>query len=154
MKETEGNYWGVVGAAIVDGENQMISMSKKESEGSYLHAERNAFEQFVDKFGEPSDDAFAVTTLSPCQRGSDARIGSSCTDLLVSNKIDTVYTGFVDPWQIPIELYEEYGLTVIETDDEELRMYCEELFEYFPRTVNENEDIDARQFVNDVLESV
>lgn len=143
---------GVVGAAIVDGDKRVVVPSA-ERDGKFLHAERNAFESFCEQYGEPSADAAVVTTLSPCKIDDEHRVGDSCTDLLCSNNISRVHTGYIDPWQLSISEYSSLGVDVTETNDSALYGVCEALFEYFPRTIEDGEEIEIESFVRDAIPS-
>lgn len=138
---------GVVGAAIVDGTKEVLAVSSETDEGKFRHAERNAVDAFKREYGEIPPSAVVVTTLSPCKHDDPNRVGVSCTDLLLSCGISRVHTGYIDPWQVPIETYADEGLVVTTTDDTVCESTCEALFDYFPRVIEDGEQVDIPTFI-------
>lgn len=127
---------GPVAAAVVDGDTVEYAVALNEDRDDIVHAERHALETYLEEHGEPGEDAFVVSTLSPCALPDAKRKGCSCVDLLLGEneydvEITDVYTGYMDPLQLDEEQYEERGLDVRTTDDSDLAASCENLFEYF-----------------------
>ncbi len=154
----ESNKRGrVVGAAIIDGEKSIYEVSEKLENGKIIHAERNAFRSFDSNFGDPSNDAWVITTLSPCVYPDNKRYGVSCNDLLLGkddkfSAVPRFHTGYIDPLQIKKEKYEDLGLEVSTTKDPDLRDCCINLYRYL-RKYNE-ENIDLSRYISKALKKL
>jgi pyrimidine deaminase RibD-like protein len=116
------DHWGMVAACVVlpNGE-EVYGVNHKDSEGLHIHAERAALNAC-----ETADHrCMIITTLSPCNRPMDNRMGESCTDLIEYYGISlvNVYCGYKDPTQ------KEDG--VEETNNPKLRELCKQLADTF-----------------------
>lgn len=145
---------GIVAAGIIDGEKAVYEIAQRSENGQIIHAERSAFRSFTTDYGSPSNNAWVVTTLSPCVYPDGLRYGCSCTDLLRGkddsfSKVPRFHTGFVDPLQVNKSTYEDLGLTVSVTENSTLRECCENLYEYFTK-VNKKK-IDIQDLVSKAL---
>jgi len=92
---------GPAGAAVVDGDKAVYATALNQDRDEIVHMERHALEQYVEEHGEPVDDAYVVTTLSPCALPDAKRAGCSCVDLLLGDtphdvEITEVYVGHMD----------------------------------------------------------
>lgn len=144
---------GVVAAAVIDGEQTTYEGSGVPGPGQTVHAERNAIRAYYEEYGEPSDDAWVVTTLSPCVYPMAGREGCSCTDLLRGDDPDLpaiprFHTGCIDPSQVDEETYRQLGLTVSVTTDPVLQTCCRNLCEFFQTN---DRTIDIPAFVDAAL---
>lgn len=149
---------GVVAACVISGDDQVYATSQEKGD-QWLHAERNAVNQFKDEYGQLEDDTVVVTTLSPClEEDVEVRHGRSCTDLLTGeddtidgSKIDSVYTGSMDESQLEEGDYGSRGLEVRVTDDDRLGQACRNLHLYFePENYGQN----PPDFVDEALEDL
>lgn len=119
---TDPDHWGMVGACVIlpTGE-EVYGVNHLDSEGNRIHAERAALNACETADG----DCMIVTTLSPCNRPMDNRVGESCTDLIAYYDIglENIYCGYKDPTQA------EDG--VEETNNPKLRQLCKQLADTF-----------------------
>lgn len=118
-------HWGMVGACVMlpNGE-EVYGVSHKDSEDLWIHAERAALNAC-----EIADSrCMIVTTLSPCNRPMDDRMGQSCAELISGYDIglENIYCGYKDPTQ------KEDG--VEETNNPKLRELCKRLADTFLNT--------------------
>lgn len=121
-QQTDPDHWGMVGACVVlpNGE-EVYGVNHVDSEGLRIHAERAALNAC-----ETADSrCMIVTTLSPCNRPMDGRLGGSCADLIEYYGIGlaNVYCGYKDPTQA------EDGIE--ETNNPKLRELCKQLADTF-----------------------
>ena len=138
-QETDPEHYGMVAACVVlpTGE-EVYGVNHRDSEGLHIHAERAALNacETVDK------RSMIVTTLSPCNRPMDDRMGESCTDLIEFYGIGlaNVYCGYKDPSQA------EDG--VEETNNPKLRELCKRFANTFLKdSVKEDlEDFEGMKF--------
>lgn len=119
---TDPDHWGMVAACIIlpDG-GKIYGVNHKDSEGNRIHAERAALNAC-----ETADSrCMIVTTLSPCNRPMDDRVGESCSDLIAYYGIglENIYCGYKDPTQ------DEDGIE--ETNNPKLRELCKQLADTF-----------------------
>jgi pyrimidine deaminase RibD-like protein len=149
---------GVVSAALVSDDNVVYATSL-EQDGEWVHAERNALQQFVDRYGMPSEDAAMVTSLSPCSQDMENRVGGSCTELLsaennvLKDPISRIHSGKVDYVQVDnSDFYSERGFDFTLTDDSELQTACERLSNYFNPDIYGQVPID--DFVDHALRDI
>lgn len=121
-QSSDRDHWGMVGACVIlpTGE-EVYGVNHKDSEGNRIHAERAALNACETADGR----CMIVTTLSPCNRPMDNRVGESCTDLIAYYDIGlaNIYCGYKDPTQ------EEDG--VEETNNPKLRELCKQLADTF-----------------------
>lgn len=99
---------GMVAAAVLDpNDNCVVGINYPTKDNKRVHAERAAIDSYTARFGPIPPNSIVITTLSPCDKPMENRVGESCADLLAQHGIDTVYCGYVDPTQDP----EQVGLT-------------------------------------------
>lgn len=146
---------GVVAAGVIDVRKSTYAVSFDDFEaGKSIHAERVALNKHLEKYGRVGKNAWVVTTLSPCWHPDENREGESCTSLLlgegeVEQSVKNVYTGYIDPWQLTREEYEQQGLNVRETNSEVLRKSCKNLFQFFEE---ENKaDISIQEYIEEAI---
>jgi pyrimidine deaminase RibD-like protein len=112
----------------------VIKTSLQHEEGKWIHAERNAIDNFVLKYGPPGDDTIVIVTLSPCiSTISSARVGSSCSDLLLGYGLRSVHIGAIDINEKihGIHAYREIGFEASLSGDVKLRAVCNGLLTIF-----------------------
>ena len=144
---------GVVAAAVVDDDKVVYAGSGVPGPGKTAHAERNALSEYHDQYGEPSEDAWVVTTLSPCVYPMRGRAGCSCAALLLGDDsnipaIPRFHTGYMDPSQVTVGQYRQLGLDVSLTASQTLHACCENLAQFFQTG---DWDTDLNAFVDDAL---
>ena len=117
---------GMVAAAVVDPNNNIVSRVGINENGRWVHAERYAIEAYQQEFGDIPDGTTIVTTLSPCTSADmELRSGSSCCNLIEELGIKEVYCGYYDPEQ-------DYGhptYKLIETTNPKIKELCKQIAE-------------------------
>jgi len=117
---------GMVAAAVVDPNNNIVSRVGINENGRWIHAERYAIEAYQQEFGDIPDGTTIVTTLSPCTSvDMELRSGSSCCNLIEELGIKEVYCGYYDPEQ-------DYGhptYKLIETTNPKIKELCKQIAE-------------------------
>ena len=99
-KQKKPGHYGMVAAAVLDPDNNLVSAVNYKKGQERVHAERAALDLYNKKYGELPRDSTIITTLSPCSQDThDNRYGSSCTDLIDGLGIKHVYCGYQDPTQ-------------------------------------------------------
>ena len=98
-KNNNPDYYGMVAAAVLDPESNLVSAVNYKKGNERVHAERAAIDLYNKKYGELPKDSTIITTLSPCSQDMADRHGSSCTDLLDELGVKNVYCGYQDPTQ-------------------------------------------------------
>lgn len=93
------DHYGMVGACIIDNDNNMVFETSSKNGDKWVHAEKNAMESYESKHGEIPKGSIIVTTLSPCNEKMHDRYGSSCTDVINGSNVRKVYCGYDDPTQ-------------------------------------------------------
>ena len=97
--------YGMVGACVLDNKGNKVSSTSTKEGNKWRHAERNAIDLYLSKYGEIPKSAVIITTLSPCDSDMDDRYSGSCTGIINDADIERVYCGYVDPTQdnTPVE---------------------------------------------------
>jgi pyrimidine deaminase RibD-like protein len=122
---------GIVACALVDGENTACAVSTRDGE-YWQHAERLAYQQFINQFGKPSKNAVFVVTLSPCIKPLKYRQLASCAEFIKSVGLQFVHTGIIDNLHASsLNTYAEAGLQVSLTRDPSLMQMCRRLMNLF-----------------------
>ena len=119
--------YGMVAACVIDPENRKVSSTSTFEQGLWQHAERNAINNYISKYGKIPEGSIIVTTLSPCNEEMDDRFGESCTDLINFNHIKNVYCGYIDPSQH--NLHAKYSLK--ETEMGKIKDLCKSFADTF-----------------------
>ena len=115
---------GMVAAAVVDPNNNIVSRIGINQDGHWVHAERYAIEEYQRQFGNIPNGTTIVTTLSPCTSDNmELRSGDSCCSLLEELGIKEVYCGYYDPEQA--YGYPKYKL--IETTNPKIKELCRQI---------------------------
>jgi pyrimidine deaminase RibD-like protein len=126
---------GIVACGIFDPAHcPVIATSERVEEGKWLHAERNALQQFQSNYGNPGPETIVVVTLSPCIIPMlTSRAGSSCTELLRNCGLILVHAGVIDPVHVRggIPEYKEHGIHLTTPDDEYCKTICNGLLNIF-----------------------
>ena len=119
-QESDGEFYGMVGACVVCPDGSLVYGVNYEAEdGRRVHAERAALERCADV----GPECIIVTTLSPCNNPMDERVGESCEDLIAEYGIKHVYCGYKDPTQD--------SDTSIQTHNSKLQELCKQLADTF-----------------------
>ena len=139
---------GLVASGIFDPPHPpLFATSQLIQEGKWIHAERNALQQFFKIHNHPGPHAEIVVTLSPCVKEiSESRMGRPCVDLLSRYKIGHVYAGIMDssPKNSNLEEYKNFGLEISLSEDNYCKQVCKNLLEIFKEYGNKvNSDLPA-----------
>ena len=138
LKDSKNKRKGVVAAALIDADKFEYSTSEKIKGMIYIHAERNALNHYLKKYGVPSKNSVMIISLSPCIKDSVSRDGKSCSSLLLgedkdffNSRIKRVHVGLIDPSQENEEFYKSLGFDLSVTSDKNLQNMCKNLYDYF-----------------------
>lgn len=132
---------GIVTCALKD-VNKIAYATSTKLKNSWVHAERNACNKFIEIFGKPSSAAIFIVSLSPCIKDLKYRTDSSCVDLIRSMGIKRVHFGVLDTLHgSSLTSYSKVGLIPSITENTEIKMMCSNLMglfhEYDSRINNE-----------------
>lgn len=97
--QKSGDDYGMVAAAVIDNDNNIVARLNVPVGEKRMHAEHAALNAYREQYGEPESGSIIVTTCSPCNEDMSERYGESCTDLINASNIRKVYCGFHDPSQ-------------------------------------------------------
>lgn len=124
----DSNFYGMVAAAVIDPQGQMV-IGLNYLYGVYrVHAERAAIDKYEQQFGELPPGCTVVTTLSPCSGHSgDVRQGESCTELLNNKRVKMAYCGYKDPTQEN----EFNDFTIFLTKSDQIKNLCKKFASTF-----------------------
>jgi pyrimidine deaminase RibD-like protein len=102
-QQNNPNKFGVVAAAVLDPNNELVSALNYKRGDKNVHAERAAIDLYRSTIGEIPAGSIIITTCSPCSEDHDetaqGRYGESCTDVINNSKVRKVYCGYEDPSQ-------------------------------------------------------
>jgi len=133
FKQWYKNDVGIVACCIKDGDKVIYATSKRQNE-FWLHAERNAYLEFRQQYGEPSKNAVFITTLSPCLKELKYRNEVSCSELIKNLGITRIHFGVLDTFHAPaMENYHLSGLGATLTKNYNLHQMCQKLMEMFSK---------------------
>ena len=118
---------GLVGAAVLDPKNNIVTGISTKSGDKWIHAERQALSKYQSKYGEVPEGSIIVTTLSPCNDVMGNRYSKSCTDLINQSPVKKVYCGYIDPTQNK----NQRKFTQLETGNRKIREICMKISEIF-----------------------
>ena len=93
------DHYGMVAAAVLDPDNNLVGALNYKQDGKSVHAERAAMDRYENKYGGIPTGSIIVTTCSPCTQPMPDRVGSSCEDLITNSDVHKVYAGYRDPSQ-------------------------------------------------------
>lgn len=128
----DGEYWGMVGACVLDMENRAVyGVNHEMPDGTRSHAERVAIDNYNKKYGELQTGSIIITTLSPCSDDMDERYGESCTELINNSGVHKVYCGYQDPTQIDSEAYLHKRFHCMESRNKKLVELCKQMADTF-----------------------
>jgi len=139
-QQEDGDYYGMVAAGVLDPDNNLAaSVNYPNEDGSRVHAERAAIEEYESNYGQPvPEGSIIITTLSPCnENGTEmakGRYKESCTKLINESTVHKVYCGYQDPSQ-GNDQHDERTFTLEETRNPAIRSLCEK----FANTFLEND---------------
>lgn len=125
-------YWGKVGACVIDSKNRAVYGVNHLTDGGRDHAEVVAIKNYIKQYGDldPSG-AIIVTTLSPCSTPVDQPDDRNCVDFIEEYGIKKVYCGWTDPTQDDTDNYHHKKFHVMETRNPKLRNLCAKLASTF-----------------------
>lgn len=132
-RKENSDLYGWVGACVLDENNNMVMATSTHDDGKWRHAERNAIDEYIKKYGDISENSVIVTTCSPCNESMKDRYGESCTDLINEIGIKTVYSGFTDPTQDEHQKHFE----IVDCGDKKIKQLCRKFADKF-LDLNEN----------------
>jgi pyrimidine deaminase RibD-like protein len=140
-RRKDREYYGMVAAAVLDPDNNLVAKVNFPRDGLRVHAERAAMEAYVEKYGDIPEGSIILTTLSPCSElhdiTADDRYGESCTKLINDSIVHKVYCGYMDPSQGDDE-HEDRDFTLQETNNQDIRELCKKFADTFLKNTNEN----------------
>ena len=141
-KQDRPDYYGMVAAAVVDPNNQIVARLNRPGEnGKRIHAEHAAMTDYADKYGDIPQGSIIITTLSPCNEQMAERDGVSCTELINRSTVKKVYCGYMDPTQDD----DTRQFNLMETADKQLRNKCKQFADTFlDKIMESNVFTDAR----------
>ena len=141
-KQDRPDYYGMVAAAVVDPDNQIVARLNRPGEnGKRIHAEHAAMTDYADKYGDIPQGSIIITTLSPCNEQMTERDGVSCTELINRSTVKKVYCGYMDPTQDD----DTRQFNLMETADKQLRNKCKQFADTFlDKIMESNVFTDAR----------
>ena len=141
-RKKDREYYGMVAAAVLDPDNNLVAKVNFPREGLRVHAERAAMEEYVKKYGDIPEGSIILTTLSPCSElhdvTADNRYGESCTKLINDSIVRKVYCGYMDPSQGD-DQHEERDFTLQETNNGDIRELCKKFADTFLKDKKANE---------------
>jgi pyrimidine deaminase RibD-like protein len=135
-QQEDGDYYGMVAAGVLDPDNNLAaSVNYPNEDGSRVHAERAAIEEYENNYGQPvPEGSIIITTLSPCNENgtemSSERYKESCTKLINESTVHKVYCGYQDPSQ-GNDRHDERTFTLEETRNPAIRSLCEKFANTF-----------------------
>lgn len=130
-QKENSDYYGMVGAAVVDNDNHVIQSTSYKNKGKYVHAERAAIDKYVEQYGQLEAGSIIVTTLSPCSRPIEDRYLDSCTSLINDSPIKKVYCGYSDPTQDKGENYKRKKFHIEVTKNKKIKLLCKKFADTF-----------------------
>ncbi|EKD71857.1 MAG: hypothetical protein ACD_46C00083G0007 [uncultured bacterium] len=124
---------GIVACALKDSDKIVFATSSKNGK-NWSHAERNAYNKFKHLYGEPSEDAAFVITLSPCVEQLKYRSESSCAELIRLLGVRRMHFGVIDTLHVSsISSYAEMGFIATLTKNNRIALICDKLMSLFSR---------------------
>ncbi len=124
---------GIVACCLLDGDKKVFATSSRN--GNYWrHAERNAYYQFKDEYGEPSSDAVFIITLSPCIKNLKYRAEdeSCCSHLINDLGVKRIHFGVLDTLHAEtLSTYSSLGFKPSLSQDHYCKTMCEKLMAIF-----------------------
>lgn len=130
-QKTDPEKYGMVAAALLDTDNNIVTAINTKAGDKRSHAERNVINKYLEQYGDIPDGSIIVTTLSPCNEHEDEtaqeRFGISCTDLINQSNVKKVYCGFIDPTQHE----DQRDFTQLETENSSIRDLCKKFASTF-----------------------
>jgi len=135
-QQEDSKHYGMVAAGVLDPDNNLAaSVNYPNEDGSRVHAERAAIEEYESNYGQPvPKGSIIITTLSPCSEHSDitadGRYGESCTELINDSIVHKVYCGYQDPSQGD-DKHDERTFTLEETRNPAIRTLCKKFADTF-----------------------
>ena len=129
MKDPRENYYGMVAAAVLDPDNQLVAglNTFDDATDTRKHAERVAIEKYQAEYGDIPKGSIIITTLSPCSEEMGERFGISCTELIDQVGVKKVYCGYIDPTQEE----ENRDFNIMETENGKIRDLCKSFADTF-----------------------
>jgi|FreactcultureFD7_1027221.scaffolds.fasta_scaffold00621_19 pyrimidine deaminase RibD-like protein len=118
---------GLVGAAVLDPNNNIVTGISTKSDDKWVHAEREAINKYEAKYGTIPQGSIIITTLSPCNDTMQDRYNESCTDLINDSPVKKVYCGYIDPTQKK----NQRDFTQLETNNKRIREICMKISDIF-----------------------
>lgn len=124
---------GIVACALKDDDKIAFATSTR-CRNNWLHAERNAYIKFKDLYGEPTNNAAFVITLSPCKEQLKYRAESSCSELIKQLGVKRIHFGVLDTQHVScISSYSDIGFMPTLTQDNAIKTICSNLMNLFAK---------------------
>ena len=122
-RRTNPEKYGMVGAAILDPKNRIVTGTSVKVRDKWCHAERHAIMKYLKLHGVIPQGSILLTTCSPCSEHMSDRYGEDCTQFIEESGVMKVYTGHMDSTQP--ENHRSFNIMV--TANESLREFCRKL---------------------------
>ena len=127
-QKQDADKYGLVAAAVIDPDHNVVASISTKEGGKWKHAERNAMEKYIKRHGAIPAHSIVVTTLSPCANRMSERHGPSCTELLNDSPITRVYAGYRDPSQTHLS-HDDFD--VVYTQNSKIESVCKQIADCF-----------------------
>lgn len=124
---------GAVGAAVILPSGEIVfGVSTKSKDGLWIHAERQAINKVVEKYGKVPENSKILTTLEPCFDTMPNRVGCSCSELIHQNNIDFTYCGLEDDMQQELNPDYVHPFEIQFSKDAGIKFQCDKLYDTIP----------------------
>jgi len=130
-QKKDSELYGLVAACVLDPAGNKVMAVNYFNDGDRVHGERAAIDKYIKQNGKIPKGSIIITTLSPCSKKMDDRVGCSCTDLIDSLGIKQVYCGYIDPTQDDSVHYGHKKFKVTETKNKKIRELCKQIADTF-----------------------
>lgn len=126
-QEQDSQLYGLVGACVIDPDDNIVAATSKRKGDKMSHAEREAMDKYERGYGKIPEGSIIVTTLSPCNEKMSDRYHESCTDLINNSIVRKVYCGYMDPTQTK----NNNKFTEECTSNEQIKALCKRISDTF-----------------------
>lgn len=124
---------GAVGAAVVLPDGDVVfGVSSKTKDGHWIHAEREAINKVIAKYGEVPENSKILSTLEPCFDAMPNRFGCSCSELIGQHNIEFVYCGLEDDMQRELNPNYVHPFEIEYSKDAGIKFQCDRLYDTIP----------------------
>jgi len=129
-QKKDPDYYGMVASCVLADDHYVYGINYPK-DGTRVHGERAAIDNYHKKYGKISPGSIIVTTCSPCSEYMDECYGENCTDLIDSLGIHKVYCGYSDPSQDDSENYQHKKFHTETTKNKQIEELCKKFADTF-----------------------